>query len=107
MIQIINLSLPNLLLYAFQIDTFSKHAILCKLRTLFGIPNLFIFNVITISFTGEQICSPTLSDYIKYFTYFVNPVLTFGLPLIMISTFDILTWINITKLGGQRTAIIV
>lgn len=68
---------------------------------LFGAPNLYVFDIITLNITKEQICVPLLSGYNIYYTYFVNPVL--GLPLIIISTFSILIWINISKLGGQRT----
>jgi hypothetical protein len=70
---------------------------------LFGAPNLYVFDIITLNITKEQTCVPILSGYNIYYTYFVNPVLAFGLPLIIISTFSVLTWINISKLGGQHT----
>jgi hypothetical protein len=71
---------------------------------LLGIPNLYVFDIVTVNVTGQQACIPTLSSYVNYYTHFVNPVLTFVLPLIIISTFAILTSINISQLGGRRTA---
>jgi hypothetical protein len=72
---------------------------------LFASPNLYVFDIVTINNVGQQVCIPISYQYLEYVSYFVNPVLTFGLPLIIISTFTILISININKLIGRQIAV--
>ncbi len=73
---------------------------------MFGVLNSYVFDVVTVSITGQQACITTVPGYVSYYTYFVNPVFTFGLPLIVISTFTILTSVNINHLDGRRKQIV-
>jgi hypothetical protein len=60
----------------------------------FAFPNIFFFNLITIHST-RVLCHISKKIYSDYFAYFVNPILYFALPLIILISFTIQTHRNL------------
>lgn len=67
----------------------------------FASPNFLYFDLIPISPT-RLICHISKRTYSDYFAYFVNPVLYFGLPLIILIFFAIQTHRNIRRIKRNR-----
>ncbi len=67
----------------------------------FALPNFRYFDLIQISPT-RVICYISKQTYSNYFAYFVNPVMYFALPLIILISFTIRTHKNLRLMKNTR-----
>jgi len=67
----------------------------------FALPNLLFFNLVPMGLT-RVICIISKQTYSHYFAYFVNPVMYFGLPLIIFISFAIQTHRNLRLMNKTR-----
>jgi len=67
----------------------------------FALPNFRYFNLIQISLT-RVVCHISKQTYSNYFAYFVNPVMYFALPLIILISFTIQTHRNLRLMKETR-----
>jgi hypothetical protein len=69
----------------------------------FALPNFYFFNLVPISLT-RVICYISQQTYSNYFAYFVNPILYFALPLIILIFFAVQTLRNL-RLMNKTTRV--
>ncbi len=67
----------------------------------FALPNFFFFNLIKINST-HIICYISKQIYSDYFAYFVNPILYFAFPLIILISLTMLTHRNLRLMNKTR-----
>jgi len=72
----------------------------CIFWILLGIPMLFVFDSIQIGPT-TYVCNTLNAEFTNYFSFFVNPVLYFFIPVIIVTCFSFLTYRNLRTV--QRT----
>ncbi|CAF1067721.1 unnamed protein product [Rotaria sordida] len=66
----------------------------CSLWFLIGIPMLIVFDSIHVN-SNQVTCNTLNKEFTNYFSFFVNPVLYFFIPIIIIIIFSTLTYRNI------------
>ena len=67
----------------------------------FALPNLFFFNLVPIDST-RVVCHITKRFYSDYFAYFVNPVLYFALPLVLLIYLTVQTHRNLQLMNRTQ-----
>lgn len=67
----------------------------------FALPNLFFFNLVPVNST-RLVCHISKRLYSDYFAYFVNPVLYFALPLILLVSLTVRTHRNLKLMNTTR-----
>ncbi len=67
----------------------------------FALPNFFFFNLIPLNST-RIICHISNQNYSHYFAYFVNPILYFALPLILLIFLSLQTHRNLRLMNATR-----